>query len=108
MKVFVFRGVAVVTVFAFLLSQLSCAHDQQLVSVSVQPTDITFGDPNIPVSLDRGLAVQLRALGHYIHPPVTKDITDQVTWGSDNTQMVTVTSTGLLPAPGEAVRLGLS
>jgi hypothetical protein len=106
MKVFLFRSVAVVTVFAFLLSQLSCAHDQQLVSISVQPTDITFGDANIPVVLDRGLAVQLRALGHYIHPPVTKDITDQVTWGSDNTQMVTVNSTGLLTATGNVCGTG--
>jgi hypothetical protein len=106
MKVFVFRGVAVVTIFAFLFAQLSCAHDQQLVSVSVQPTAITFGDPNIPVSLDRGLAVQLRALGSYIHPPVTKDITDQVTWGSDNTQMVTVNSTGLLTATGNVCGTG--
>jgi hypothetical protein len=106
MKVFLFRSVAAVTILAFFIFELSCAHDQQLVSVQVQPTNITFGDPNIPVSFDRGLAVQLRALGHYVHPPVTKDITDQVTWGSDSTQMVTVNSTGLITATGNACGTG--
>ena len=40
--------------------------------------------------------MQLRALGTYIHPPVTKDITNQVTWASNTPQMVTVNSSGLI------------
>jgi hypothetical protein len=58
----------------------SCGHDQQLVSISIAPSTETFGASNIPVSADAGLNVQLRALGTYIHPPVTKDITNQATW----------------------------
>lgn len=90
-----------IVAFAFcLFAGWSCAHDQELVSVEVQPQSITFGGTNIPVPADAGLAVQLRALGHYIHPPVTKDITNQVVWTSDDVQEVTVNSTGLLVATG--------
>jgi hypothetical protein len=81
---------------------VSCAHDQQLVSISIQPNDEIFGSGDIPVPLDAGLSVQLRALGTYIHPPVTKDITNQVTWATDDPQMVTVNSTGLITATGGA------
>jgi hypothetical protein len=80
----------------------SCGHDQQLVSISIQPATETFGAPNIPVSADAGLNVQLRALGSYIHPPVTKDITGQVTWASNTPDIATVNSTGLLTATGLA------
>jgi hypothetical protein len=89
-------------VSGFLLSSLSCGHDQQLVSISIQPPTETFGAANIPVNEDAGLNVQLRALGSYIHPPVTKDITAQVTWTSNTPQMVTVDSAGLITATGEA------
>jgi hypothetical protein len=78
----------------------SCGHDQQLISISVTPTTETFGASNIPVTADAGLNVQLRALGTYIHPPVTKDITDQVAWVSNTPGIATVSSTGLLTATG--------
>jgi hypothetical protein len=80
----------------------SCGHDQQLVSVTVQPTTETFGSANIPVSADAGATVQLRALGSYIHPPVTKDITNKVQWTSNTPDMVTVNSTGLITVTGLA------
>jgi Bacterial Ig-like domain (group 2) len=83
-----------------LFNVSSCARSQQLVSVAIQPGTETFGASNIPVNLDAGLSVQLRALGTYIHPPVTKDITDQVTWDSNTPAMVTVDSTGLITATG--------
>ena len=81
---------------------LSCGHSQQLVSINVVPSVETFGASTIPVSQDAGLNVQLKALGGYIHPPVTKDITNQVTWSSNTPQMVTVNSTGLITATGQA------
>jgi Bacterial Ig-like domain (group 2)/Divergent InlB B-repeat domain len=84
-----------------LLSIASCGDPQTLQSISIQPSTETFGATNIPVSQDAGLTVQLRALGSYLHPPVTKDITDQVTWTSNDTQMVTVNSTGLATATGK-------
>jgi len=80
----------------------SCGHDQQLTSIDVQPETETFGGPGIPLSEDAGAQVQLKALGTYIHPPVTKDITDQVTWTSNTPQMVTVNATGLITATGQA------
>ena len=92
--------VVLVAVAGLLLGVNSCGRDQELVSIQIQPAVETFGASNIPVSADFGLTVQLRALGTYIHPPVTKDITSQVTWASNDTQMVTVDPTGLLTVTG--------
>jgi len=78
----------------------SCGREQQLVSIDIQPGVETFGSTNIPVLLDAGLTVQLRALGNYIHPPVTKDITNQATWASNTPGLATVSSTGLVTATG--------
>ena len=91
---------ALVLCGAVFLSLSSCGRDQQLVSIQIQPATETFGNANTPVQLDAGLQVQLRALGTYIHPPVTKDITSQVTWASNDTQMMTVDSSGMLTAAG--------
>ena len=82
------------------LTLSSCGHSQELVSIAIQPTTETFGASNIPVIDDAGAQIQLRALGTYIHPPVTKDITSQVTWTSNTPQMVTVNSTGLITVTG--------
>ena len=91
-------------VAAFLLCCViglpSCGHDQQLVSISIQPATETFGSSTTPVALDAGLSVQLRALGSYIHPPVTKDITAKVTWASNTPGMVTVDSSGVITPTG--------
>ena len=75
MTTFLFRGVGAFIVAGAMTMSLSCARDQQLVSITIQPDTQTFGASNIPVPADAGLSVQLRALGHYVHPPVTKDIT---------------------------------
>jgi hypothetical protein len=94
--------VGLVAAGALLFNLSSCARDQELVSISITPSTETFGASNIPVIDDAGLNVQLRALGSYIHPEVTKDITDKVTWASNTPQMVTVNSTGLITATGQA------
>ncbi|MGP0021693.1 MAG: hypothetical protein ACLPHP_24215 [Candidatus Sulfotelmatobacter sp.] len=94
--------VVLTAVAGLLLGLNSCGHDQRLVSIQIQPTVENVGATNIPVPDDHGFQVQLRALGTYIHPPVTKDITNQVTWASNTIQMFTVDSTGLLTATGEA------
>jgi hypothetical protein len=80
----------------------SCGRDQQLTSITIQPASQTFGASTIPVINNAGSTVQLRALGSYIHPPVTKDITNRVAWASNDAQMVTVSSAGLLTATGMA------
>lgn len=95
-------GVGLVVIAGILLSVVSCGRDQQLVSIQIQPAVENFGDAKTPVSNDAGLQVQLRALGTYIHPPVTKDITSQVTWTSNTPQMVTVNATGVITATGQA------
>ena len=87
------RFLAAFGTLMYILALASCAHDQQLTSITVQPDTEDFGAP------DPSLQVQLRAFGHYIHPPVTKDITDQVTWATNTPDVATVSTTGLL-APG--------
>lgn len=68
----------------------SCGTGQRLVSIQVTPATVTFG------SADPSLQAQLTATGTYIHPPATKDITAQVTWTSDITQVAQVTSAGIV------------
>jgi hypothetical protein len=92
-----------VAVAGMLLGVNSCGRSQELVSIQIQPSVETFGASNIPVIDNKGSEVQLRALGTYIHPPVTKDITNQATWSSNTPQMFTVdAATGLLTATGES------
>ncbi len=100
MKVLEFRSVGALALVALLVALSSCAHDQQLVGIAVVPEAATFGDANTPVPADATLNRQLRALGSYIHPPVTKDITNQVTWASDSPGIVGVDSTGLITPAG--------
>ena len=73
-----------------LLALSSCARDQQLQSINVTPNSVTFLSPNTDITF------QLKAYGTYIHPPETKDITNQVTWASQSTDLVLVTSAGVL------------
>jgi hypothetical protein len=81
----------------------SCGHEQQLVSITIQPDHEIFGATNIPVSLDAGLTVQARALGNFIHPPVSKDVTNQAVWKSNTPDIATVdAATGLVTATGLA------
>jgi hypothetical protein len=92
--------IALAIVAAALFSLSSCAHSQELVSITVQPGTETVGAADVPVPQDAGFQVQLQAVGTYIHPPVTKDITNQVTWASNDTGMFTVNSSGMLTATG--------
>ena len=92
--------VVLLVVATVLVILSSCGRDQQLVGITIQPDTETFGASNIPVGADAGLQLQLRALGSYIHPPVTKDITDKVVWSSNTPQMMTVDSSGLVTVTG--------
>jgi len=92
--------VVLVAAAGLLFSVNSCGRSQELVSIQIQPVSETFGSSTTPVNFDAGLTVQLRALGTYIHPPVTKDITSEVTWASNDTQMMTVDSAGLVAVTG--------
>jgi hypothetical protein len=73
---------------AALLSLGSCARDQKLVGITVQPSNATFGGV--------GAQIQLRAVGTYIHPPENKDITLLATWSVDSQNLVTIDAPGLV------------
>ena len=82
--------VAIGIAASVLLSLSSCARDRKLTGITIQPSAAgTFG------AVDPGLFFQYKALGSYIHPPETVDITNQVTWQSDNPQVIQVTSAGV-------------
>jgi hypothetical protein len=65
----------------------SCGHDQQLTSIEVRPAGFVFEG--------LGAQGQFTAIGTYIHPPQTKDITTQVVWTIDSQNLATITQTGL-------------
>jgi len=87
----------VITVGA-ALSLPSCGHDQKLVSLTIQPGAFTFLTPYVPPPAVN--TEQYRAIGTYIHPPATKDVTNEATWKIDD-GVVTMPSPGLFtPAQG--------
>jgi hypothetical protein len=72
-----------------LLNTQGCARSQQLVAVTLQPSGgFVFEGYNA--------TGQFTAYGTYIHPPVTKDITDKVTWTINIANFGTITSSGLI------------
>ena len=73
----------------WLLSLSSCARSTKLTGITIQPPSGTFG------AVDPTIFFQFKALGTYIHPPKTVDITSQVTWQSDNPQVIQITSAGV-------------
>ena len=83
-------AVGLLVVACLLLSFSSCAHDQQLVSMTVTPASFTFLQPD-PLA-----QAQFTAIGTYIHPPATKDITNLVSWKSSVEQVAVVSSAGVV------------
>ena len=77
-----------------LLTVSSCGRDQQLQSISVTPNSVIFLSPGTTITF------QLKAYGSYIHPPETKDITSQVTWSAQSSDLVQLTSAGVLSTSG--------
>src|SRR5260370_36334949 len=75
-----------------VLSLPSCGHDQKLVNLQVQPSGFTFLTPGA------GATGQFTAIGSYIHPTATKDVTSQATWAVDDN--VVAISAGLVTTTG--------
>jgi len=75
---------ALVTVGA-VLSLPSCGHDQKLVSLQVNPAGFTF------LTATAGATGRFTAIGTYIHPPATKNVTSQATWAVDD-DVVTISA----------------
>jgi hypothetical protein len=85
-----FSILALIAAATFFINLSSCGFNQHLVSIQVEPAGATFG------AVDPNLFVNFKAFGTYIHPPQTKDITDQVTWQSDTPQVAQVSSSGVV------------
>src|ERR1035438_5238932 len=66
-----------------VLSLPSCGHDQKLVSLAITPATATYLSP-------AAVPAVFQAMGTYIHPPETKNITGQVTWATDVPAMLTL------------------
>lgn len=85
-----FGVTALVVTASSLLSLSSCARNQHLVSINIQPGNGTF------FSVDPSAFFLYKAYGTYRHPPKTVDITNQVTWQSDNPQVAQFTAAGVV------------
>jgi hypothetical protein len=70
-----------------LFSLSSCARDQKLVSIALQPS-AGF------VFEGYGAQGQFTALGTYIHPPETMDVTNQLVWTLNIANFGTLTQSG--------------
>ncbi len=90
-------GVSALAVIALvLLNTSSCARSQKLQAITIAPSAFTYFNPATPGV--QQTPIPLTAYGSYIHPPETKDITNQVTWTSDNSLVADVSNTGQLTA----------
>jgi hypothetical protein len=81
---------------AGLVPLLAGCNSPELVSISITPSVQYF-------TLTPGLTVQYTAIGTFDqgnHPKTTQDITDEVTWKSNSTGMVTINSAGLATTTG--------
>jgi hypothetical protein len=67
---------------AVLLCLPSCGHDQVLTAVTVSPSGASI--------TGAGLEVDFKAVGTYIHPPESKDITTSVVWTSAVPQAISI------------------
>jgi len=74
------------------LSLPSCGFNKMLVNLQVQPSGFTFPLP------DAGATGQFTAIGTYIHPPSTEDVTKKATWAVDDN--VVGISAGLVTTNG--------
>ena len=67
-----------------LLTLPSCGHDQKLESIAINPSGASI--------TGAGVVVNFQAIGTFIHPPESKDITTSVVWMSAAPQVVSIVS----------------
>ncbi|HKB99054.1 MAG TPA: hypothetical protein VKD23_09730 [Terriglobales bacterium] len=70
--------------FAALLTLPGCGHDQKLESIAINPSGASI--------TGAGVVVNFQAIGTFIHPPESKDITTSVVWMSAAPQVVSIVS----------------
>jgi hypothetical protein len=82
-----------------LLNLSSCARSQELVGITVTPqgSTITLGQVGEQVS------TQFTALGTYIHPPETKDVTSKAVWTTNSPSIIALdpNQPGLVTTTGQ-------
>jgi hypothetical protein len=80
---------ALIATAAMLLSSASCARSQKLVGITVTPqgSSITLSE------IGQLVGTQFTALGTYIHPPETRDLTKTAIWSTDAPQIITLSPT---------------
>jgi uncharacterized protein YjdB len=91
-----------------LLPVVSCGGmDPSLTSIVISPTNVSTAVA--PRSIPQGFT-QFTAIGYYTHPnhpPLTKDITNQVNWASSSPQVATISNAGVATATGPDPVTGL-
>ena len=71
-----------VLVMAAFLALPSCGFDRKLVSITINPPGASIVGP--------GVVVNFQAIGNYIHPEDSRDITDSVVWTSAAPQVIDI------------------
>jgi len=79
-----FSIIALIAAASFFLSLSSCGFNQHLVSITVSPqnSSITLS------AIGQTVGTQFTALGNYIHPPETKDLTKTAAWSTDTPTII--------------------
>ena len=85
------RYVSSVAVLLAAMNFLSCGNKLKLVSIAVHPTSFTFFTP------DPAGKVDFTALGTYMHPPDTRDISSRVMWKTDSPNLVQFSGSTVSP-----------
>lgn len=88
------RGVLSAALMLAAMNFASCGNKRKLVSIAVQPPAGTFLTP------DPNGQIVFTALGSYIHPPDTRDISNKVTWKTDIPQLIVINGGTVSPQPG--------
>ena len=86
MKSRFFSFAALFIAASVLLSSSSCARSQQLESITLTPADSTITLSGV----GQVVGTQFTALGSYIHPPETRDITSQAVWATNSPSIITL------------------
>lgn len=103
-----FSVIALIAAATFLLSLSSCAYNRHLVSIAVSPQ----GTSVILSQIGQTVGTQFTALGTYIHPPETRDITTTAVWSTNTPDVIVLdpTQPGLVNTTGTGcgTNLGVS
>jgi hypothetical protein len=70
-----------------VLALPSCGFKRKLVSITIIPDAANI--------TGAGVQVQFQAIGNYVHPPDSRDITNSVVWASAAPQIVDINQAGL-------------